>query len=152
MILPAQFIRSRIGMITPFCERGIFEGMSYGLSSAGYDIRLDQTIVIRPGEFTLASTLEQFDIPDDILAIVHDKSSWARRGIALQNTVFEPGWKGYATLEISDHRHEGEAILIPAGAPIAQLVFHQLIVPTEMPYSGKYQGQAKRPQVARLER
>jgi dCTP deaminase len=151
VILPAQHIRNRIGMVDPFVERGVFEGMSYGLSSAGYDIRIAQEVRLCPGQFKLASTLERFQIPDDILAILHDKSSWARRGIALQNTVFEAGWNGYATLEISDHRHEGEEIVIPAGAPIAQLVFHQLIAPTEQPYRGKYQDQEAGPQEARSE-
>jgi dCTP deaminase len=138
-------------MVLPFVERGVFDGMSYGLSVAGYDIRLDQDVRISPGQFRLASTLERFSIPSDIMAIVHDKSSWARRGIALQNTVFEPGWSGYATLEISDHRQDGPELLISAGSPIAQLVFHQLVEPTAQPYCGKYQNQERGPQSARDE-
>ena len=151
MILPAQMIRAREGMIVPFVERGLFNGMSYGLSAAGYDIRIDRDVTLAAGCFTLASTLERFFIPLDVMAIVHDKSSWARRGIMVQNTVFEPGWHGYATLELTNHNAAGAAIFIPAGAPIAQLVFHQLAAPTELPYVGKYQNQGRGPQQARDE-
>lgn len=136
-------------MIRPFVERGVFNGMSYGLSAAGYDVRLDQGITIHPEGFVLASTLEHLDIPTDLLVTVHDKSSWARRGIACQTTVFEPGWRGFATLELSNHGYE--SIEIPSGAPIAQLLFHRLVEPTEQPYSGKYQDQGRGPQPAKEE-
>ncbi len=152
MILPAQHIRLREGMIIPFVERGVFNGMSFGLSAAGYDVRIDQDISLHPGQFILASTIEHFDIPTDVMAILHDKSSWARQGVVVQNTVFEPGWKGYATLEITDHRYYGEEIIIPSGSPIGQLVFHQLAASTEQPYCGKYQHQERGPQSSREER
>ena len=74
MILPAQHIRARKGMIEPFEERGVASGMSYGLSCCGYDIRIDRGRILRPGDFALASTLERFAIPDDIMGHVADKS------------------------------------------------------------------------------
>lgn len=153
MILSAQSILHLSWMISPFVERGTFNGMSYGLSAAGYDIRVDQNVSVYPGCFSLASSLEKFTLPDDIMAIVHDKSSWARRGLAVQNTVFEPGWRGYATLELTNHHSNetGETIVIPAGSPIAQLVFHRLDWPTDRPYAGKYQDQERGPQKARDE-
>ena len=124
--------------------------MSYGLSSAGYDVRLKRGVYLKPGQFRLGSTLERFSMPNDVLAIVHDKSTWARRGIALQNTVIEPGWRGWLTVEITNHGEE--EVRIPAGAPIAQIVFHKLLEATQQPYAGKYQDQEDMPVEARLEK
>lgn len=78
-------------------------GLSYGLSGCMYDVRLDQDVLLPPGAFALASTMEHFCIPDDVVAIVHDKSSLARQGLAVQNTVADPGWRGYLTLELSNN-------------------------------------------------
>lgn len=148
MIVPAQTLRI-IRPVTPFCERTVSNGMTYGLGPAGYDVRLAETIVLSPGAFTLGSTIERFDMPADMLGVVHDKSTWARRGVFVQNTVIEPGWRGYLTLEITFH--SGVTTAIPAGAPIAQIVFHRLEAPTDQPYAGKYQDQAAGPQAARSE-
>jgi dCTP deaminase len=149
MILPAQMIRAR-GIFVPFNERTIVSGMSYGLSSAGYDVRVRETITLNPGVMVLASTLERFFMPEDVLGVVHDKSTWARRGIAVQNTVIEPGWRGYLTLEITNH--SAVRMTIETGWPIAQIVLHLLAAPTEQPYDGKYQDQKAGPQPARLEK
>lgn len=151
MILPAQHIRARKGMIEPFTERGVAYGMSYGLSAAGYDVRIDKGRTLRPGEFCLASTAERFVIPIDVLAKVADKSTWARRGLAVQNTIIEPGWNGWLTLELTNH---GENILrIEDGSPVAQIIFHLLAEPTEQPYgNSKYQNQKRGPQGPIFER
>lgn len=136
-------------------------GTSFGLGEAGYDIRIKQEIwfytedgqkyvdvgdgethcVTTDGRFTLASAKEEFDMPDDLCGIVHDKSTWARRGLSVFNTVVEPGWKGFLTLELVYHG-EGE-LLIPAGSGIAQVIFHRTSQPAH--YNGKYQGQANEP-------
>jgi dCTP deaminase len=134
-------------MIWPFVERGVVRGMSFGLSAASYDVRIAENVTIDPGEFILASTIERFDIPHDVLLVVHDKSSWARRGLAAQNTVFDAGWRGFATLELTNHSRE--TLVILAGDPIAQVVCHLLMEPTAQPYSGKYQDQEAGPQHAR---
>ena len=134
-------------MISPFVEHGIVRGMSFGLSAASYDVRIAESVTIYPGEFVLASTMERFCIPNDVLMVAHDKSSWARRGLAVQNTIFDPGWRGYATLELTNHGKEPLDIL--AGDPIAQVVCHLLTEPTAQPYSGKYQDQEAGPQPAR---
>jgi len=85
-------------------------------------------------------------MPDDLLGVVHDKSSWARRGLTVQNTVIEPGWRGFLTLELTYH---GDADLaLHQGDPIAQIVFHRLDMATVQPYDGKYQDQAPGPQEA----
>jgi dCTP deaminase len=145
-------------------------GVSYGLSEAGYDIRIKQEIrfdgdyrgsrrvaVIErndagqlshftqsAGSFTLASAMEEFDMPSDLLGIVHDKSSWARRGLSVFNTVIEPGWKGFLTLELV--YHGSDILVIPAGAGIAQVIFHQLS--EHAAYNGKYQNQKDEPVAA----
>ena len=123
-------------------------GVSYGLSEAGYDLRIKQSVTLHPlKRFALASTVERFQMPDDAVAIVHDKSTWARRGLSVFNTVVEPGWDGWLTLELAYH---GWGVLrIPAGAGIAQLLFHQIAVPTR--YSGKYQNQPDEPVAAIFE-
>lgn len=145
MILSAQSIRKR-GIITPFCERTVYGGMSYGLSQCGYDIRTAQNIVFHNNKFELASTIEHFTMPNNLMARVCDKSSWARKGIAVQNTIIEPGWRGYLTLEITFHK-EGY-FKIRQGYPIAQVVFEQLDESTEQPYEGKYQDQPAYPMEA----
>lgn len=149
MILPAQSIR-KIKPILPFVERTVHNGMSYGLSHAGYDVRIAETVVLSPGASCLASTMEEFFMPNDLLAFVHDKSTWARRGLSLFNTVIEPGWQGFLTLELVNH--SDQKLFVAAGDPIAQIIFMRLEEPTEKPYTGKYQNQKRGPQVARDER
>lgn len=155
MILSAQSIRRRcIGssLISPFHERGVFQGRSFGLSCHGYDVRIAEDIEVMRGDFVLASTLERFSMPLDVCGFVKDKSSWARLGLTVQNTVIEAGWRGYLTLELTMHARG--RLLIPAGTPIAQIVFQLLDEPTEQPYpeEGKYQDQEAGPQAARFER
>lgn len=117
-------------------------GVSYGLSEAGYDIRIKQDVTLHPFKrFSLASTIEHFHMPYDLVGIVHDKSTWARRGLSVFNTVIEPGWKGYLTLELV---YNGwKPLHIPAGAGIAQVIFHQTELHAH--YQGKYHNQPDRP-------
>lgn len=149
-------------IITPFNPRTVIDGMSYGLSSCGYDVRMDDACMapghppelfnkrpLFPGEFIMLSTIERFRMPDNLMAVVHDKSTWARRGLAVQNTVIEPGWEGYLTLEVTNHSRD--IVTIEPGWPIAQIVFHQLAGPVKTPYAGKYQDQPMGPVAARLE-
>jgi dCTP deaminase len=124
--------------------------MSFGLSHAGYDVRIAETMWLMPGMFSLASTVEEFAMPTDLVAFVHDKSSWARRGLSLFNTVIEPGWHGYLTLEMVNN--STDPIRLSSGDPIAQIIFMRMEEPAEKPYSGKYQNQAAGPQGARDER
>jgi dCTP deaminase len=161
MILPDWMIRE-YRIFSPFSERTVHRGMSHGLSSAGYDVRIDIlpehnpmgedgefVLTLAPGAFALASTVEEFTMPHDVLGIVHDKSTWARQGIALQNTVIEPGWKGYLTLELTNHSRN--TIKIHRGDPIAQIVLHLLAAKPSSTYTGKYQNQERGPQAARFE-
>lgn len=156
MIASAQTIRrmclapkSGRPMIEPFEERQQHErsGCSFGLSACGYDVRIAQDRRLAPGDFVLASTLERFCMPDFAMAQVADKSTWARRGLAVQNTIIEPGWEGWLTLELTNH---GSSIIsLTAGTPIAQIIFMRLDEPTMQPYTGKYQDQENRPVEAR---
>ena len=136
-------------------------GTSFGLGEAGYDIRIKQEIwfytedgqkyvdvgdgethcVTTDGRFALASAIEEFEMPDDLVGIVHDKSTWARRGLSVFNTVVEPGWKGFLTLELVYHV-EGD-LVIPAGSGIAQVIFHRTSQPAQ--YKGKYANQPDYP-------
>jgi dCTP deaminase len=146
-------------------------GVTHGLAEVGYDIRIKQEILFIPGKtvtfcgeneveilseiyvfdgpdadlkkgrFALASSMEHFQMPDDLLGIVHDKSTWARQGLSVFNTVIEPGWCGFLTLELAFKGRE--PIHIPAGAGIAQVIFHQ--ASEKATYSGKYQNQEDRP-------
>lgn len=83
-------------------------------------------------------------MPNFLTGIVHDKSTWARRGLSVFNTVIEPGWRGFLTLELVYHG-EGE-LIIPAGAGIAQVMFHE--VKQASTYNGKYQNQGDEPVAA----
>ena len=141
-------------------------GVSWGLSEAGYDIRIKQDVIFKPaantvatkwmdngkhfrvwdyGRFTLASAIEEFDMPDCLVGIVHDKSTWARQGLSVFNTVIEPGFKGGLTLELVYHGNT--ELIIPAGSGIAQVLFHKISRPAR--YEGKYQFQSSDPEPAR---
>ena len=149
MILSGNIIR-RLQILDPCEERTRFDGVSFGLSSAGYDLRIDQDLTMFPGDFKLASTVERFKMPLDVVGIVHDKSTWARRGIALQNTVVEPGWEGWLTLELTNHGIN--RVFIREGSGIAQILFHVVLEPNDTGYEGKYMNQARGPQPAILEK
>lgn len=149
MILTAQELRL-LKPVKPFTERMVSHGMTYGVGPAGYDIRVAESIMLPPGGFSLASTIEQFNISANVIAFVHDKSTWARKGLAVQNTVLEPGWRGYLTLELSNHSQRPIEIL--AGMPIAQVIFHKLTMATDAPYNGKYQNQEAGAQAARFDK
>jgi len=148
MILVPRILREA-GIIDPFSERAVANGMTYGLGPAGYDVRIAERILLKPGAFALASTMERFTMHDDVIGFVHDKSTWARQGLAVQNTVIEPGWQGWLTLELTNHGYS--EIMIESGSPIAQVIFHLLSEPTELPYRGKYQNQQRGAQTARFE-
>jgi dCTP deaminase len=134
--------------LEPFSERTVQNGMSYGVSLAGYDVRVAENVELPPGAFTLGSTVERFCLPNNLVGIVHDKSTWARQGLAVQNTVIEPGWDGYLTLELTNH--SSVTLCISRGDPIAQVIFHYTDEETQG-YTGKYQDQGKGPQEARFE-
>ena len=160
------------GMISPFEEKQISEGkISYGLSSFGYDARVSNEFkiftnvnseivdpksfkpsnfvtknvsecVIPPNSFVLASTVEYFKIPKDVLVICLGKSTYARCGIIVNVTPLEPGWEGHVTLEFSNTTPLPAKIYANEG--VAQFIFLQGNEKPEISYSdrkGKYMGQ-----------
>lgn len=116
---------------------------SYGLTECGYDIRLKQDIWMFFGRrFVLGSSIEKFRMPNNLMARVMNKSSWARKGIDVsRSTNIEPGWVGFLTLEITYSKLL--PIFLPAGSGIAQVIFEPLKNPAQ--YIGKYQDQADEP-------
>jgi len=159
-------------MISPFIsEQKRDKGISYGLSSFGYDARvsnefkiftdIDSAVVdpknftqnsfvsrkgneciIPPNSFALASTVEYFKIPNDILVICLGKSTYARCGIIVNVTPLEPGWEGHVTLEFSNTSPLPAKIYANEGA--AQFIFMQGNEKPETTYAqrnGKYMKQ-----------
>lgn len=159
-------------MIEPFTEKQISKGViSYGVSSYGYDIRVSNkfkiftnalcTVVdpknfdpksfinyegsiclIPPNSFALAVTVEYFRIPRNILTICVGKSTYARCGIIVNVTPFEPEWEGYATLEISNTTPLPAKVYANEG--IAQVIFFESEEECEFSYKdkkGKYDKQ-----------
>lgn len=147
MVLSGQTLRE-LKIISPFREKYKVGGVSGGVSHAGYDIALAQDIEVPANGFVLASSQEYFDIPQHIVGAQHDKSTWARLGIAVKATVLEPGWKGYLTIELFNHGNVARNFL--KGTPIAQILFHTLDRAVA-PYKGKYQNQGSYPQPAIFE-
>jgi len=160
------------GMIEPFEDRQVREGVvSYGLSSYGYDIRvadefkiftnINSTVVdpkhfdarsfvdlkadvciIPPNSFALARTVEYFRIPRDVLTVCVGKSTYARCGLIVNVTPFEPEWEGFVTLEISNTTPLPARVYANEG--IAQVLFFQSDEVCEVSYAdkkGKYQKQ-----------
>lgn len=118
-------------------------GLSYGLTENGYDIRIAQDVILDDAtrRFSLASSIEEFSMPANLMAVVHDKSTWARRGVSVFNSVIDSGFKGFLTVEIS---YSGNgSISISRGTPIAHIIFHEVAVPME--YRGRYQNQENEP-------
>ena len=148
MILSGKTIW-QLSIITPHVPRTRTEsGLSYGESYAGYDIRLGSQAVVYQ-DVTLATSLEHFSMPVDVVGVVHDKSSWARRGLFVQNTIIEPGWRGYLTLELTWNTESNYSLTLEAGTPIAQVVFHRVDRPT-LGYAGPYQDQEQVPTPSKM--
>jgi dCTP deaminase len=160
------------GMIEPFAENKVRKGViSYGVSSYGYDIRVadefkiftnvysaivdpkafdtqsmvdfkGEVCVIPPNSFVLARTIEYFRIPRGVLTICVGKSTYARCGIIVNVTPFEPEWEGYVTLEISNTTPLPAKIYANEG--IAQVLFFEADEECVVSYAdkkGKYQKQ-----------
>jgi dCTP deaminase len=159
-------------MINPFTEKQVRSGViSYGLSSYGYDLRVSDEFkiftnvnnalvdpkhfdeksfvsiqsdvcIVPPNSFALARSVEYFKIPRDVLTICVGKSTYARCGIIVNVTPFEPEWEGFVTLEISNTTPLPAKIYANEG--LCQILFFQSDEPCETSYKdkkGKYQDQ-----------
>ncbi len=160
------------GMIEPFVDGLKREGViSYGLSSYGYDMRVADEFkvftnvynevvdpknfspqsfvdmktdicVIPPNSFALARSIEYFRIPRKVLCICLGKSTYARSGLVVNITPFEPAWEGFVTLEISNTTPLPARVYANEG--IAQVLFLEADEECEVSYAdrkGKYQAQ-----------
>ena len=160
------------GMIEPFAEKQVRQGgISYGVSSYGYDMRVAREFkifsnamsaivdpkafdpkcfvefegdvcVVPPNSFALARSVEYFRIPRNVLTICVGKSTYARCGIITNVTPFEPEWEGYVTLEISNTTPLPAKVYANEG--IAQVLFFEGDEPPQTSYAdkkGKYQKQ-----------
>jgi dCTP deaminase len=160
------------GMIEPFVDAQVRQGViSYGLSSYGYDIRVANKFkiftnilsavvdpknfdpksmvdfegdicIIPPNSFVLAQTVEYFRIPRTVLTVCLGKSTYARCGLIVNVTPFEPEWEGFVTLEISNTTPLPARIYANEG--IAQVLFFEADEVCEISYAdkkGKYQNQ-----------
>jgi dCTP deaminase len=160
------------GMIEPFAEGESRQGViSYGLSSYGYDMRITDQFKLFRGEnildpkiandtmfeeimtdvlelpansSALARSVEYFRIPRDILTITFGKSTYARCGLIVNVTPFEPEWEGYVTISmINTQKHP---VRVYANEGIAQVIFLGGAGECERSYKdkkGKYQAQKK---------
>ncbi|MBD5384220.1 MAG: dCTP deaminase [Ruminococcaceae bacterium] len=98
------------------------------------------TYLLLPGQFVLATTVEYFELPDNLTAFVEGRSSLGRMGLFIQNAGWvNPGFKGEITLEL--YNANRCAIELKAGRRVGQLVFAKMDAPALNPYRGKYQGQ-----------
>jgi dCTP deaminase len=145
--------------------------ISYGLSSYGYDLRVSRefkvftnvfnaivdpkafdersfvdieadTCIIPPNSFALARSVEYFRIPREVITICLGKSTYARCGIIVNVTPFEPEWEGHVTLEISNTTPLPAKIY--AGEGLAQVIFLKGEEPCKISYAdraGKYMKQ-----------
>ena len=159
-------------MISPFVDKTVEQNViSYGLSSAGYDIRLGTTFlrlkqgnkvvdpkqndeqdwdvietsypyIIHPQDYVLGCSVETFRIPDDTMVLVIGKSTYARSGLMINVTPGEPGWEGQWTLEFSNPTRR--PIKLYPNEGIAQCMFFQSNENCDISYkskNGKYQSQ-----------
>lgn len=160
------------GMIEPFVKENVRESViSYGVSSYGYDLRVSDeykiftnvnnsvvdpkefdpqsfidysgdVCIVPPNSFALARSVEYFRIPRNVLTICLGKSTYARCGIIVNVTPFEPEWEGHVTLEISNTTPLPAKIYSNEG--ISQVIFFEADEECRVSYrdkKGKYQGQ-----------
>lgn len=122
----------------------IVEDSSSGIITLENEIKYKtietDTYIILPGQFVLATTMEYFELPDNLTAFVEGRSSLGRMGLFIQNAGWvDPGFKGEITLELFNANRC--AIELKAGRRVGQLVFAEMDDHALNPYNGKYQGQ-----------
>ena len=158
-------------------EKGV---ISYGLSSFGFDIRAgnkfkiftdidsaivdpknfnndsfvdkesDDSVIIPPNSFALLYSVEKFNMPEDVMGIIYNKSSWARCGLIVNTSIIEPAFRGTVTLELSNTTPLPAKVYPNEG--IAQVVFFRGKRPNKTydERNGKYQNQGNKPEPAKV--
>lgn len=157
--------------IQPLATHSPPGAISYGVTSYGYDMRIDRKYkiftnlysavvdpknfnstcfidhegdecVIPPNSFALGVSVEEFHIPRGVLAVCVGKSTYARCGIVVNVTPLEPEWRGKVTIEISNTTPNPAKIYSNEG--IAQVIFFKSLAPCKISYAdkrGRYQDQ-----------
>jgi dCTP deaminase len=164
--------KAKKGMIEPFESSQVGKGViSFGVSSYGYDMRIadefkifnpettqfadpkdfndshftefkGSVCIIPPNSYVLARSVEYFRIPRDILTITFGKSTYARSGVIVNVTPFEPEWEGFVTISIANLTTRPAKLYANEG--IAQVVFlkaEQVCKTSYADKKGKYQAQ-----------
>lgn len=158
-------------MIKPFSKTQVRNGISFGVSSYGYDISLSdefkifdskdideldpkkdnsgcfkdikaESVLIPANSFILCRSREYFKIPRNIITVCPGKSTYARNGVVVNVTPFEPEWEGFATISLSNT--SPVPVRVYANEGIAQLIFLEASEECDHSYKdkkGKYQGQ-----------
>ena len=133
------FEHSKHSFIDPRSPQSIGEAMRT------IEIGESEAFIMQPGDFALASTMETLELPDDLLGRLEGRSSIARLGITVHSTaaVFEPGWIGTATMELSNLGRM--AVALYPGMRICAFSFEEVSSPVKVPYrlkrNNKYAGQ-----------
>lgn len=104
--------------------------------------------VLKPNEFYLGVTQEVFNMPDNVFAIVTNKSTYARCGIDFAITTIEPSWRGALTLEIKNNNPH-HSVKLYVGEGCVQATFFEGLKPQNDYGNGKYQDQGEKPQIAK---
>ena len=134
------FEHSRHSFIDPRQPQSIGEAMRT------IEVAPDEPFIMQPGDFALASTVETLELADDLLGRLEGRSSIARLGITVHSTaaVFEPGWVGTATMELSNLGRM--AVALYPGMRICAFSFEEVSSPVSVPYrtkqGNKYAGQS----------
>lgn len=158
-------------MIVPFAESQVRTGISFGVSSYGYDFSLADefkmfdpsatqildpkvpgsaafvdikanSVILPPNSFMLGRSREYFKIPRQVITVCFGKSTYARSGVIVNVTPFEPEWEGYATVSLANS--SPRPVRIYANEGIAQILFIESDEVCQTSYGdkkGKYQGQ-----------
>lgn len=164
---------TRHAMIEPFTQEQIRTGISFGVSAYGYDLRLadefkilnvggvseidpkadtsrhfidvkSESILIPANSYLLGRSVEYFRIPRDVITICFGKSTYARSGVIVNVTPFEPEWEGFATISLANTAPR--PVRVYANEGIAQILFLEAAEMCQTSYKdkkGKYQGQKK---------
>lgn len=133
------FEHSRFSYIDPRHPQSIGDAMRT------IEVPPDEPFIMQPGDFALASTMESLELPADLLGRLEGRSSIARLGITVHSTaaVFEPGWIGTATMELSNLGRM--AVALYPGMRICAFSFETVSSPVSTPYrdkvNNKYAGQ-----------
>jgi len=113
-----------------------FEDSSLG--PAGYDLRADEEVILRPNEQKLAATFERVELSPSLLGILHLRSSFAREGIFASLALVDPGFRGQLTVSLLNMGRD--EVKIDRGEPFLQLTLIKLSSGSSKSYEGRYQG------------